>query len=76
MRASSGVLQYPEEIMKKFNDGISEAMTDVRSKQRNAQVQVSNAIQLIEQSQVLEKMLSGQLSAQLGNSLNWARSLR
>jgi conjugative transfer pilus assembly protein TraH len=76
VRASSGVLQYPEEIMKKFNDGISEAMADVRNQQKNAQVQVSNAIQLIEQTQVIEKMLSGQLSAQLGNSLNWARSLR
>lgn len=76
VRASSGVLQYPEEIMKKFNDGISQAMTDVREQQKNAQVQVSNAIQLIEQTQVLEKMLSGQLSAEVGNSLTWARSLR
>jgi len=76
VRESSSVLQYPEEIMTKFNNGINQAMTDVREQQKNAQVQVSNAIQLIEQTQVLEKMLSGQLSAQVGNSLTWARSLR
>ncbi|MHB1948313.1 MAG: conjugal transfer protein TraH [Gammaproteobacteria bacterium] len=76
VRASSGVLQYPEEIMTKFNNGINQAMTDVREQQKNAQVQVSQAIQLIEQTQVLEKMLSGQLSAEVGNSLTWARSLR
>jgi hypothetical protein len=69
-------LQYPSEIMAQFNTGINQAITDVRAQQRNAQVQVSNAMQLIEQTQVIEKMLSGQLSVQLGNSLNWARSLR
>jgi len=51
-------------------------VTDVRAQERNAQAQVSSAIQLIEQTQVIEKMLAGQLSVQLGNSLTWARSLR
>jgi conjugative transfer pilus assembly protein TraH len=76
VRASSSSLQYPSEIMTQFNAGINQAITDVRAQQRNAQVQVSSAMQLIEQTQIIEKMLSGQLSAQLGNSLNWARSLR
>lgn len=76
VRASGSSLQYPNEIMKQFNDGISQAITDVRAQERNAQAQVSSAIQLIEQTQVIEKMLSGQLSVQLGNSLTWARSLR
>ncbi len=76
VRASSHLLQYPDDIMKKFNDGINEAMNDVRAQQKTAQVQVSNALQLIEQTQVIEKMLSGQLSAEVGNSLTWSRSLR
>jgi len=76
VRASGTALQYPSEIMDKFNAGINQAMSDLRSQERTAQVQVSSAIQLIEQSQVIEKMLSGQLSAQLGNSLTWSRSLR
>ena len=69
-------LQYPTDIMDKFTAGINRAMSNVRSQEKTAQVQVSNAIQLIEQTQVIEQMLSGQLSAQLGNSLTWARSLR
>lgn len=76
VRASSHLLQYPDDIMKKFNDGINEAMNDVRAQQKTAQIQVSNALQLIEQTQVIEKMLSGQLSAEVGNSLTWSRSLR
>jgi conjugative transfer pilus assembly protein TraH len=76
VRASGSSLQYPSEIMTQFNAGINQAMTDVRAQERNAQAQVSSAIQLIEQTQVIEKMLAGQLSVQLGNSLTWARSLR
>jgi conjugative transfer pilus assembly protein TraH len=76
VRASGSSLQYPSEIMTQFNAGINQAMTDVRVQERNAQAQVSSAIQLIEQTQVIEKMLAGQLSVQLGNSLTWARSLR
>ena len=76
VRASGSSLQYPSEIMTQFNAGINQAMTDVRAQERNAQAQVSSAMQLIEQTQVIEKMLSGQLSVQLGNSLTWARSLR
>lgn len=76
VRASGSVLQYPIEIMKQFNDGINQAMTDVRAQEKNAQAQVNSAMQLIEQSQFLEKTLAGQLSVQLGNSLTWARSLR
>lgn len=76
VRASSRSLQYPAEIMSQFNEGINAAMNDVRTEQRNAQNKISMAMQLIEQSQVLEQMLAGQLSAQLGNSLTWARSLR
>jgi conjugative transfer pilus assembly protein TraH len=76
VRASSTALQYPSEIMDRFNTGINQAISNVRSQEKNAQVQVSNAIQLIEQTQVIEKMLSGQLSAEVGNSLMWARSLR
>lgn len=76
VRLSSRHLQYPAEIMSQFNDGINTALADVRAEERNTQNKISQAFQLIEQSQVLEQMLAGQLSSQLGNSLMWARSLR
>jgi len=76
VRLSSRSLQYPAEIMSQFNEGVNAALSDVRTEERNAQNKISQAFQLIEQSQVLEQMLAGQLSSQLGNSLTWARSLR
>ncbi len=75
VKVSSGLLQYPEEIMAKFTDGVNLAMSDVRAEERNSQNKINMAMQLIEQSQVLEQMLAGQLSAQVGNSMNWANSL-
>lgn len=75
VRISSRSLQYPAEIMSQFTDGINVAMTDVRAEERNTQAKISMTMQLVEQSQMLEKMLAGQLSVQLGNSLTWARSL-
>lgn len=76
VRLSSRSLQYPEEIMRQFNEGINAALSDVRSEQRNTQTQISQAFDLIQQSQVLEQMLAGQLSVQVGNSLTWAKSMR
>lgn len=75
VRISSRSLQYPAEIMSQFQEGINMAINDVRAEERNAQTRISMAMQLIEQTQVLEQMLAGQLSSQLGNSLTWAKSL-
>tara|TARA_R110000868_G_scaffold380821_3_gene647121 strand:- start:861 stop:2261 length:1401 start_codon:yes stop_codon:yes gene_type:complete len=75
VRVSARSLQYPAEIMAQFTDGINTAISDVRAEERNAQNKISMAMQLVEQTQVLEQMLAGQLSAQLGSSLTWARSL-
>jgi len=75
VRVSARSLQYPAEIMAQFTDGINTAISDVRAEERNAQNKISMAMQLVEQTQVIEQMLAGQLSAQLGSSLTWARSL-
>lgn len=75
VRRSSRSLQYPAEIMAQFQEGINMAINDVRAEERNAQNRISMAMQLIEQTQVLEQMLAGQLSSRLGGSLTWARSL-
>lgn len=75
VRVSARSLQYPAEIMAQFTDGINTAISDVRAEERNAQNKISMAMQLVEQTQVLEQMLAGQLSTQLGSSLTWARSL-
>lgn len=76
VRLSSQSLQYPEEIMRQFIQGINTALAEVRAEERNAQTKISQAFNLVQQSQVLEQMLAGQLSVQVGNSLTWAKSMR
>lgn len=75
IRVASESLQYPTEIMNQFKEGINAALRDVRVEQKNAQVQISLVMQLIEQTQVIEQMLAGELSTQLSNNLEWARGL-
>lgn len=75
VRLSARSLQYPSEMMSQFLEGINTAMSDVRAEERNAQNKISMAMQLVQQTQVLEQMLAGQVSVQLGNTLTWARSL-
>ncbi len=75
VRLSARSLQYPADLMSQFIEGINTAIGDVREEERNAQNKISMAMQLVQQTQVLEQMLAGQLSVQLGNTLTWARSL-
>lgn len=76
VRTASHALQLPADLMNLFNQGIDIALNDIREEERNAQAKISMTMHLIEETQVIEKMLAGQLSSQLGNSLSWAKSLR
>jgi conjugative transfer pilus assembly protein TraH len=48
----------------------------VNQAERSAYAKVNMAAQLIAQTQTLEQMLAGNLSAQLNNTLAWANQLR
>lgn len=76
VHTSVSSLQYPESLMKPFEEGINQARANVRSTQQNAFSQISVAAQLINQTQTIEQMLSGELSSQLSNTLQWADRLR
>lgn len=76
VRTASHTLQLPADLMNLFNQGIDIALNDIREEERKAQAKISMTMHLIEETQVIEKMLAGQLSSQLGNSLTWAKSLR
>jgi conjugative transfer pilus assembly protein TraH len=75
VKAQSSTLQYPESILKSFQEGIDKALDSVRAAQRNAYSQIMMTNQLIEQTQAIEKMLAGALSTQFANTLSWARGL-
>jgi len=76
IRNASHTLQYPEEIMSQFNESITVAMQSVKEQERLNAQRINLSLQLITQAQMLEQMLAGQLSVKVGNSLNWAKSLR
>jgi conjugative transfer pilus assembly protein TraH len=68
--------QYPEEIIKAIQPNIDKELTELRAEQKNAYSRMAMTIQLIEKTQVIEKMLAGDLSSQLGSSLSWAKGLK
>ncbi len=76
VHTSVSSLQYPESIMKPFEQGVNQARASVRSTQSNATSQISLAAQLINQTQTIEQMLAGELSSQMSNTLQWADKLR
>ncbi|MBS0350074.1 MAG: conjugal transfer protein TraH [Proteobacteria bacterium] len=76
VHTSVSSLQYPESIMEPFEQGINQARSSVGSAQRNATSQISLAAQLINQTQTIEQMLSGELSSQMSDTLQWADRLR
>ena len=76
VRTSVGSLQYPDNIMAQFTQGITQARANISHAQQNAYSQMAVATQLIEQTQNIEQMLAGQLSSQLTNTLKWADNLR
>lgn len=68
-------LQYPQDVMMKFQDGIKAARHRLELLYRNKLHAVNMDIALIEQTQTLERQLAGQLSSRLAGSLRWSQGL-
>ncbi len=75
LQAASTALPFPVALLDTFKSGVVTAMESVRAKAQEAHAQTSTALQLIEQTQLLEQMLAGSLSTDLANNVEWARSL-
>jgi conjugative transfer pilus assembly protein TraH len=75
IRQNVAASQYPEALLKKLQPNIDKELTELREEHKNAYSRMSMSIQLIEKTQMIEKMLAGNLSTQIGNSLSWARGL-
>jgi hypothetical protein len=75
IQKSASVLQYPENIMTTFEQGMVQARDNV-GKMRTAKMQDFNAtMQLIERTQLLEQQLAGELSTRLSKTMTWAQGL-
>lgn len=76
IRANVAASQYPESILKDIQPNIDKELTELRAEQKNAYSRMAMSVQLIEKTQMIEKMLAGDLSSRLGDSLAWARGLK
>lgn len=76
IRANVAASQYPESVLKDIQPNIDKELAELREEQKNAYSRMSMSIQLIEKTQMIEKMLAGDLSSQLGSSLSWAKGLK
>lgn len=73
VRTSSANLQYPEEIMHSFISGIDTARNSLRAEQKSAYAQITTTTHLIQQTQMIEQMLSGHFSSHLAQTLAWTK---
>lgn len=75
VRNSVAALPYPEEIIAEIQPNIDKEIAAIRKQQGNAYKQLATSLQMIQQTQTLERMLAGDLSTQLANTLSWAKGM-
>lgn len=76
IRANISSSQYSESIIAELKPNIDKELDQLREAQKNAYSRMAISIQMIQQTQVIERMLAGDLSTQLANNLSWAKGMQ
>lgn len=76
IRNNVSASQYSDAILAELRPAIDKELDQLREAQKTAYSRMAMSIQLIQQTQVIERMLAGDLSSDLANSLSWARGLK
>lgn len=76
IRNNVSASQYSDAILAELKPNIDKELDQLRESQKGAYSRMAISIQLIQQTQVIERMLAGDLSTDLANSLSWARGLK
>jgi conjugative transfer pilus assembly protein TraH len=76
IRNSVAASQSPEDILGKLQPSIDKELEFLRFEQKDAYSRMATSLQLIQQTQVIERMLAGSLSSELSSNLSWARGLK
>lgn len=76
IRNNVSASQYSEAILAELRPNIDKELEQLREAQKTAYSRMAMSIQMIQQTQVIERMLAGDLSADLANSLSWAKGLK
>lgn len=72
---SLSTLDYPEEVMQSFQEGLKNAYAQVSKIKGSAYQQVMVANQLVLQTEAVEQMLIGNFSSDFENNIQWARGV-
>lgn len=75
VRNSVATSQAPEALLVQFQPAISQELSELQNARKNAYARMNMSVQMIQQTQVIEKMLAGDLSTHLVNSLAWAKGM-
>lgn len=75
VKNSIATLPYPDQILAELQPNLERELVNLRKQQEGAYKQLALSLQLIEQTQTLERMLAGDLSTELSNTLSWAKGL-
>jgi len=76
IRNNVAATQYSEAILAELRPNIDKELDQLRESQKSAYSRMAISIQMIQQTQVIERMLAGDLSTDLSNSISWAKGLR
>lgn len=76
VRKNLDILQIPEDLVAKLKPNIDKELDILREEQKSAYTRLSTTLQIIQETQLIEKMLAGDLSTQLANTVTWAKGLR
>jgi len=75
VRNSVETSQAPDGILEKFEPVINQEIADLQNAKQSAHTRMNMSIQMIQQTQLIEKMLAGDLSTHLANSLAWVKGM-
>lgn len=76
IRNNISASQYSDAILAELRPNIDKELDQLREAQKTAYSHMAMSIQMIQQTQVIERMLAGDLSTDLANSLSWAKGLK
>lgn len=76
VKHSLSILQIPDDIVATLKTPINQELEALRIEQKNAYTRLSSTLQIIQETQLIERMLAGELSTELANTLSWAKGLK
>lgn len=76
IKSSVAALPFPDAIVAEIEPNIEKEMASLSNQRKTAYSQLAVTVQLIEQTQAIERMLAGDLSTEFASTLSWAKGLR